>query len=174
MFRFVISLAFLYITWAQYGVPMRQPVQGYGHPPTPFYQPVEVQPLRLPELMAPPQFLPPFPRWHGHGSRSRSREDDCNDCRPLRSGCSPFDNNCMMPKIKYFDGKHCQKAIVHCSDTQNMALQTDESRIISYGVAVEKVIRCGRWGRWASVDIYGDRTTFDSLSCVKNVTTVVA
>ncbi|PIO77277.1 hypothetical protein TELCIR_00643 [Teladorsagia circumcincta] len=179
MYGIPVLLALIYTTCAQYGVPARYPVGGYGAAPPPFNPPIYAKPVVLPELPAEYQINPkieqirfqlwPYPHRDRHWRESRSRENGCDDCHPLSNLCSPFDNNCMAPKVKYFNRRGCEEAIVDCGDTENYALMTSDNKFLNYGVAIERVIKC-RGGRWISPDIYGDPTSFNSLRCMKNVT----
>ncbi|KAK6033174.1 hypothetical protein OSTOST_00637 [Ostertagia ostertagi] len=151
MFGIPVLLALLCASWAHYGVPARQPVGGYGAAPLPpFYQPIYAKPVVLPELPAQYQILWPFPRrdrpWRESSSSGTSIEEDAK--KPLWIAVT----------------------------RKSSLLMTSDYRILSYGVAIEKIIRCGRGGRWISPDIYGDATSFGSLRCMKmsqmrNVTT---
>ncbi|KAK6058994.1 hypothetical protein COOONC_03412 [Cooperia oncophora] len=168
MFRVAVVLTLLYISHAQYGVPARQPMGSYGpvfQPPV--FQPIQIKPVYLPELPPLPELLWSYPYYNRWWSRSESEEDRCDDCRPLRNACKPSDKNCEMPSIKYFKQKGCQRAIVHCSDSKNYMLMTANRKVLSNGVAIEKVIKCNEKGRWFSEDVDGEGTTFSSLRCVK-------
>ncbi|VDP40871.1 unnamed protein product [Heligmosomoides polygyrus] len=175
MLRVAVLVALSYVVYSQYGVPpAMQPGQYYGaplYPPPQYAPPVVLQPIRLPEYPAPPQFLIPRRRHHHHhhdDSRPRDdRDKDCMRCRRLIDGCwGPSAVNCTSPIVDYLQGRDCKAAIVSCAGAGAFELQTSTGALLSNGTGIEKLIKCNKYKKWTATDIKGERIGFDSLKCM--------